>query len=169
MSEVITSNTPTMSTLQEIVSRLMLKSTTLPVSLAFLGIKNVQADVPVPNFVLLMAGMSCSFHLWGRLRSIISSCSCWFWSFFNSKKYLQPFSDKYPAAVQPSQSGSRGAQQAPSSGPAQEVVAETSQKAYAVINGAGNKAGKAFALYLMAKGFNLILIERDVEILEVLE
>tara|TARA_B110000305_G_C18801527_1_gene342883 strand:- start:39 stop:155 length:117 start_codon:yes stop_codon:yes gene_type:complete len=38
-----------------------------------------------------------------------------------------------------------------------------------VINGAGNKAGKAFALYLMANGFNLILIERDVEILEVLE
>ena len=44
-----------------------------------------------------------------------------------------------------------------------------SQKSYAVIYGAGNKAGKSFAYYLMARGFNLILIERDQDSIQLLE
>ncbi|CDW86984.1 UNKNOWN [Stylonychia lemnae] len=35
------------------------------------------------------------------------------------------------------------------------------ERYYAVIYGAGNRAGNAFAHYLATKGFNLILIERD--------
>ena len=42
-------------------------------------------------------------------------------------------------------------------------------KAYAVIYGANNKAGKAYSYYLMEKGFNLILIERDIESIQALE
>ena len=57
---------------------------------------------------------------------------------------------------------------APSSGPGQGAELN-SQKSYAVIYGAGNKAGKAFAYYLMSKGFNLILIEREGDSLQALE
>jgi len=42
-------------------------------------------------------------------------------------------------------------------------------KAYAVIYGCNNKAGKAFSYFLMEKGFNLILIERDLESIQALE
>jgi len=38
-----------------------------------------------------------------------------------------------------------------------------------VIYGASNKAGKSFAYYLMSKGFNLILIERDNDSISQLE
>lgn len=47
--------------------------------------------------------------------------------------------------------------------------AQEKEKTYAVIYGASNKAGKAFAFYLMQKGFNLILIERDAESLQGVE
>ncbi len=40
---------------------------------------------------------------------------------------------------------------------------------YAVIYGASNKAGKAFAHYLAEKGFGLILIDRDIRPLKKLE
>ena len=81
-------------------------------------------------------------------------------SFWNAKKYLQPNSDKYPAAAQ--ETLNRGA---PSSGPG----IREDQKSYAIIYGASNKAGKLFAYYLMSKGFNLILIERDSEAINSLE
>lgn len=54
----------------------------------------------------------------------------------------------------------------PNSGPAQ---GEINTKSYAVIYGASNKAGKTFAYYLMSKGFNLILIERDGDSIQALE
>lgn len=54
----------------------------------------------------------------------------------------------------------------PSAGPG---LGGDSQKSYAVIYGAGNKAGKSFAYYLMARGFNLILIERDGDSIQLLE
>lgn len=85
----------------------------------------------------------------------------WIKSFWNAKKFLQPISDKYPAAAQ--ETLNRGA---PSSGPG---IREEIQKSYAIIYGASNKAGKLFAYYLMSKGFNLILIERDGESINSLE
>ena len=42
-------------------------------------------------------------------------------------------------------------------------------KAYAVVYGCNNKAGRAYSYYLMNKGFNLILIERDIESIQALE
>lgn len=39
----------------------------------------------------------------------------------------------------------------------------------AVIYGASTKVGKAYAHYLAKKGFNLILVERDMQILNDLE
>ena len=40
---------------------------------------------------------------------------------------------------------------------------ENVKTSFAVIYGCSNKVGKAFALYLADKGFNLILVERDAE------
>lgn len=59
-------------------------------------------------------------------------------SFFNSNKYLKSTN---PESVR-------------------------DEKYYAVIYGAGNTAGKIFAKYLSEKGFNLILIERNMKQLE---
>ena len=69
-------------------------------------------------------------------------------SFFNANKYLYPYSDRFPNLSAQQKKQLKGDQQ-------------PSQQAYAVIYGASNKAGKAFSYYLMEKGFNLILIERD--------
>ena len=57
----------------------------------------------------------------------------------------------------------------PNGGPPKSKKEDGSNRCFAVIYGAGNKAGKAFAYYLMEKGFNLILIERDQQTLEGLE
>lgn len=54
----------------------------------------------------------------------------------------------------------------PDSGPANSDI---DVRAYAVIYGCNNKAGKAFSYFLMEKGFNLILIERDLESIQALE
>ena len=54
----------------------------------------------------------------------------------------------------------------PDSGPANSDI---DSKAYAVIYGCNNKAGKSFSYFLMEKGFNLILIERDLESIQALE
>ena len=56
----------------------------------------------------------------------------------------------------------------PNAGPASESD-QMDVKAYAVIYGCNNKAGKAYSYYLMEKGFNLILIERDIESIQALE
>ncbi len=57
----------------------------------------------------------------------------------------------------------------PNSGPESQSSYEIEKKAFAVIYGANNNAGKAFAYYLMSQGFNLILIERDALTLQALE
>jgi len=68
---------------------------------------------------------------------------------------LSPISDKFPDDPRLRE---QNAAREPHSGPGN---APSNQRSYAVIYGASNKAGKAFAFYLMQKGFNLILIERD--------
>ena len=40
---------------------------------------------------------------------------------------------------------------------------ESNGRAYAVVYGTGNRAGVTYAHYLAEKGFNLILIERDLQ------
>jgi short-subunit dehydrogenase len=62
-------------------------------------------------------------------------------SFFNSKKYLS-------SKVEGQSLKSR--------------VLPKNDRYYAVIYGANNRAGKAYAFYLLEKGFNLILIESDI-------
>jgi len=42
-------------------------------------------------------------------------------------------------------------------------------QSYAVIYGCNNKAGKAYSYFLMSKGFNLLLIERDIDSIQALE
>ena len=74
----------------------------------------------------------------------------WVYSWFNKRKYLSPITDKFPVVAD------------------QEAQAPE-QKSYAVIYGASNKAGKSFAYYLMSKGFNLILINREMESIQILE
>jgi hypothetical protein len=75
----------------------------------------------------------------------------YFRSMFNAKKYLNPFS---PIAFQTFGN----------------VQAELkSSRAYALIYGTGNRAGVTYAHYLAEKGFNLILIERDMQPLNDLE
>jgi short-subunit dehydrogenase len=46
---------------------------------------------------------------------------------------------------------------------------ESNGRAYAVVYGTGNRAGVTYAHYLAEKGFNLILIERDLQPLNDLE
>ena len=46
---------------------------------------------------------------------------------------------------------------------------EQNSRAYALIYGTGNKAGATYAHYLAEQGFNLILIERDMQPLNTLE
>lgn len=83
----------------------------------------------------------------------------WIKSFFNAPKYLSPIADKI-------QSFKKEQMREPDSGPANNDI---DVRAYAVIYGCNNKAGKAFSYYLMEKGFNLILIERDLESIQALE
>jgi hypothetical protein len=75
-------------------------------------------------------------------------------SLFNAKKYLNPES--------PIASHRFGTSDQPAS------QTET-PKAYALIYGVSNRAGGTFATYLAHKGFNLILIERDMQPLNDLE
>ncbi len=62
-------------------------------------------------------------------------------SFFNSKKYLSSKVDSKSLKSR---------------------VPPKNDRYYAVIYGANNRAGKAYAHYLIEKGFNLILIESDI-------
>jgi len=82
----------------------------------------------------------------------------WFYSFFNASKYLVPARDKN---VENQQLQTLNQQSIQASGAPEGQ--EQNQNAFAVIYGVSNKAGMAFAYYLMSKGFNLILIERDNE------
>jgi len=71
----------------------------------------------------------------------IKSCRDYLLSLFNAKKYLT--------------SGGTNDSDNP--------------KYYAVIFGSSNRPGSAYAHYLARKGFNLILIERDVKALKEIE
>lgn len=93
------------------------------------------------------------------MRCLSTNFLNWWRSFFNKGKYLSPVPDKYP-------DDPRLKQTVPNGGPSSE---EDTQDSFAIIYGASNNAGKSFALYLMEKGFNLILIERDAESLQELE
>lgn len=72
-------------------------------------------------------------------------------SIFNSKRFLNPLS---PIAFQ-------------AFGNTQPEL--HTSRAYALIYGTGNRAGMTYAHYLAEKGFNLILIERDIQPLNDLE
>ncbi|TNV73761.1 hypothetical protein FGO68_gene5604 [Halteria grandinella] len=75
-------------------------------------------------------------------RSAASRAYTYLLSLFNSRKFLNPLS---PIAFQTFGS----------------VQPESSSRAYVLIYGAGNRAGSTYAHYLAEKGFNLILIDRD--------
>ena len=87
--------------------------------------------------------------------------SKYFRSLFNAKRYLNPESpiafERFGASN--SSGGNFGAVSSQSE-PA---------RAYAVIYGVSNRAGGTFAQYLAHKGFNLILIERDIQPLNDIE
>jgi hypothetical protein len=125
--------------------------------LTSIGLRDINFNFNMPTAILWLAGLSSAMHLWRQVRHLKNSIMTWIYSFFNAKKYLSPISDKYP-------DDPRLKQIQPSSGPGRN-----NQKSYAVIYGASNKAGKSFAYYLMSKGFNLILIERDGESIQQLE
>ena len=74
-------------------------------------------------------------------------------SIFNAKKFL----DSTSAIARSQFGGPLGGQ------------GETNGRAYALIYGTGNRAGITYAHYLAEKGFNLILIERDIQPLNDLE
>ena len=78
----------------------------------------------------------------------------WVYSWFNATKYLQSQSDLTEEAASDPQA------QQPNAGPPMRENVKTS---FAVIYGCSNKVGRAYALYLADKGFNLILVERDAE------
>mmetsp|Transcript_34712 Transcript_34712/g.53270 ORF Transcript_34712/g.53270 Transcript_34712/m.53270 type:complete len:157 (+) Transcript_34712:94-564(+) len=107
--------------------------------------------MPVPNALLGLAALSCGIHLFGRIGRSLFYASTWMKSFFNGNRYLLPVADKTSSSSPLAQQNGSG------------------QKAFAVIYGAGNKAGKAFAFYLYEKGYNLIMIERDAESLLAVE
>lgn len=62
----------------------------------------------------------------------------WFKSWYNAGKYLKPdnIEEMQEIIAQPN------------SGPPNQVNADFPRRSYAVIYGAGNKAGKAYAFYL---------------------
>ena len=80
----------------------------------------------------------------------------WFYGMFNAAQYLNPLSEKLQDYLQDQQKQQR----VPNSGP--EKVNENVHS-YAVVYGCNNKAGKAYSYFLMSKGFNLLLIERDID------
>lgn len=86
--------------------------------------------------------------------------STWVYSWFNASKYLQSQSDLNEEAASDLQA------QQPNAGPPMRESVKTS---FAVIYGCSNVVGKAFALYLAEKGFNLILVERDAESIAVIK
>ena len=105
--------------------------------------------------------------LWSAKTSILT----WIRSFFNGNQFLNPISDKYPVVLKRVSSPSLR-----NHGPSNPNASDQSprenpnlQKSYALIYGCHNKAGKAYAYYLMSKGFNLILIERDGDSMQALE
>mgnify|MGYP001558045869 CR=1 FL=1 len=92
--------------------------------------------------LIFFAGIATTFYYMIRLSKLgLTSCYSLIRSYFNAKKYL-------------TWSGTND---------------EEHQRYYAVIYGASNKAGNAYAHYLAAEGFNLILIERNIEPLNLLE
>ena len=101
---------------------------------------------------LFYFGIACTSYSVIRIaRSLWRSTSIKVRSLYNAKKYLNPLSPIAEASFGP-------------------VTSEaSSRKAYALIYGAGNRVGITFAHFLAEKGFNLILIERDVQPLNDLE
>ena len=127
------------------------------------GLNSLNLSFRVPTAILAMAGLSCAVHLYRQFRRMKNKFMTWVYSFFNSGKYLSPISDKYPDDPRLRQTNQA---REPHSGPG---VEGNNQRSYAVIYGASNKAGKSFAFYLLQKGFNLILIERDNDSIQQLE
>ena len=125
-----------------------------------IGLGDYNLKFAVPTTLLILAGISSGLHLLRQMRCMSSSFIVWWRSWFNKGKYLSPVPDKYPDDPRLKQSI------VPNGGPRAE---EDTQDSFAIIYGASNNAGKAFALYLMERGFNLILIERDAESLQDLE
>ena len=90
---------------------------------------------------LFFAGLiAVPILVWKYGRYLCKVLNVYLRSFFNSKKYL---SSKVEAHSLKSR------------------VLPKNDRYYAVIYGANNRAGKAYAYYLVEKGFNLILIESD--------
>jgi len=122
--------------------------------------------VKVPNLLLLFAGIHTAFFFCRPLARAAGSASIYFKSFLNSYKYLSPIVDRHPSLPVQQKKAIHSTRSQPTVGPPKQPRQPRSnhnENAYAVIYGAGNKAGRAFAYYLMQRGFNLILIERDAE------
>ncbi|CDW73879.1 UNKNOWN [Stylonychia lemnae] len=83
---------------------------------------------------------SASFCLIKLMASGVQSVGLYLKTFFNAKKYT-------------------------SSQMEFSIGSMNQSKYYAVIYGTSNRAGRSFAKYLAGKGFNLILIDRDIEVL----
>jgi len=115
----------------------LIGSTKISVPLPANVAKQNAFTLPVNNLFLLLSLGTSAYFLLRTTKSIIYGFKTWLMSFFNSKKYLVPDSDKFLEFQ------ARNRNQL-ASGFAQET-----ERAYAVIYGASNKAGKAFAFYLM--------------------
>ena len=92
-----------------------------------------------------------SIYYWGTRASV--SLYVKFKSLFNAKKYLD--SESLISQIE--------------FGVSNQASEPAGGRAYAVIYGASTLAGSAFAHFLAEKGFNLILIERDLQPLNDLE
>lgn len=107
-------------------------------------------NLKVPQLLLWVAGASCAYQLFKQVRCLKNTFMSWLFSFFNSKKFLSTVTDRFPNDPRLQQ----------------RVDGGENKRSFAVIYGAANKAGKAFSYYLMSQGFNLILIERDLDSLK---
>ena len=119
-------------------------------------LKNFNFKLPIPHVLLWAA---CGYSVLGIYRQAKvawRSAITWFSSFFNAGAYLTPTTDNIDEMQE-----ILNVQREPNSGPPNHENAELYRRSFAVIYGATNKAGKAFALHLASKGFNLILIERQ--------
>ena len=114
-------------------------------------------SIPITRYLLTSfcyLGVASAFYqiyYWGSRASI--SLYIKFKSLFNAKKYLDSES-----LISNIEFGVPNQGSEPAGG-----------RAYAVIYGASTRAGSTFAHFLADKGFNLILIERDLQPLNDLE
>ena len=120
-----------------------------------LGSPNSRLNVPIPHALIFAAGVSSLTHIFRQITCARRYLTTWIYSWFNASRYLQPQSDLNEEAASLDMQASQ-----PNAGPPMRENVKTS---FAVIYGCNNKAGRAFALFLANKGFNLILIERDAE------